>query len=200
MSAEHSRDPLLPLCRKKCIALEHTDGIRREKQLFLSSDAVKLIERRDNFRQRNREVRHGFIYTRTAPDGLENVTDRGIVTGENITLSSHTLFRAGDNSCRNIPHIHKVIAAPDGNRQLPRKEGQEQLRNTSSRRIARPDYAGGKHNACVKRSLCRIKNCVCCHRFAFGVIADEPVRIKRIGFSVNFDALRFSASACTELT
>ena len=53
---------------KKCIALEHMDGIRREKQFFLSSDAVNLIERRDDFRQRDREVRHGFIYTRTAPD------------------------------------------------------------------------------------------------------------------------------------
>ena len=74
--------------------MEHTDGIRREKQLFLSSYAVKLIERRDDFRQRDREVRHGFIYARTAPDGLENVTDRGIVTGENITLSAQETIPA----------------------------------------------------------------------------------------------------------
>ena len=111
------------------------DGIRREKQFFLSSDTVQLIERCDDFRQRDREVRHGFIYTRTASNGLENVTDRGIVTGENITLSAHTLFHAGDNSCRNISHIHKVIATPDSNRQLPRKEGPEQFRREKTEAV-----------------------------------------------------------------
>ena len=130
--------------------MQNTNGIRCEEKFLLFPYAVKLVERRDDFRKRNGNIRNDLFNTGVFGNGFENITDCGIVTGKNIAFSAHAVFRAGNNARRDVAHVDEVISAFHGNRQLSGEERQEQLRNASSRRIARAYYSGRKNDACVE--------------------------------------------------
>ena len=78
---------------KSGVALEYMNRIWSKEQLFLSADAVQLIERRNDFCQRDGNIRYGFFYADASGNRFENISDCGIVTGENLTFSAYALFR-----------------------------------------------------------------------------------------------------------
>ena len=78
---------------KSGVALEYMNRIWSKEQLFLSADTVQLIERRNDFCQRDGNIRYGFFYADASGNRFENISDCGIVTGENIAFSAYALFR-----------------------------------------------------------------------------------------------------------
>ena len=57
------------------------------------------------------------------PDDLQHPADRDIVAGQNVAFTGLSAFGTGENAICHIPHIHKVISAANGERQLPGKKG-----------------------------------------------------------------------------
>ena len=70
--------------------------------------------------------------------------------GEYVAAALSALLRAGDNAGRGVAHVHEIIAALDGKRELARYKRQEHIRNAPIACVARADYPRWEHHGGVE--------------------------------------------------
>lgn len=91
------------------VGIEDGHSVWCEVKRLLFPQTPSLINRRNNLSKTDRQIGYRMSKIKRFLCRFQYVADRGIVAGENITVTGQAMFCTGSNPGCNIPHIYEII-------------------------------------------------------------------------------------------
>ena len=161
------------------VGRQHLHRVGGEEQRETPLQAIPLVAGRRQPCHPQRQTQRLSGDARGLPHALQDTGDGHVFAGQDIALPGGAAGRAVQHALRHIPHIHKVVAAVDGEWELPRHKRPHHGGEAAAQHITRPDEAGGKDHAGVQSLLRRLQNVGGSGRLGFCVVAPHQLRGER---------------------